>query len=162
MRRLRASVFCPRPGARDGSPPADFIFPVFVLEGDNRSEAIPSMPGIERLSIDRLVKQARELQQLGVPAMALFPVVGPERKSLLAEEAFSADGLVQRAVRALKDAVPELGVMTDVALDPYTTHGQDGIIDAAGYVLNDVTTDVLVQQALSHAAAGADVVAPST
>ena len=161
MRRLRASGFARALVRETGLTPADFIFPVFVLEGDNRSEAIPSMPGIERLSIDRLVKQARELQQLGVPAMALFPVVGPERKSLLAEEAFSADGLVQRAVRALKDAVPELGVMTDVALDPYTTHGQDGIIDAAGYVLNDVTTDVLVQQALSHAAAGADVVAPS-
>ena len=161
MRRLRASGFARALVRETGLTPADFIFPVFVLEGDNRSEAIPSMPGIERLSIDRLVKQARELQQLGVPAVALFPVVGPERKSLLAEEAFSADGLVQRAVRALKDAVPELGVMTDVALDPYTTHGQDGIIDAAGYVLNDVTTDVLVQQALSHAAAGADVVAPS-
>ena len=161
MRRLRASGFARALVRETGLAPADLIFPVFVLEGDNAREAIPSMPGIERLSIDRLVKQARELQQLGVPAMALFPVVGPERKSLLAEEAFSADGLVQRAVRALKDAVPELGVMTDVALDPYTTHGQDGIIDAAGYVLNDVTTDVLVQQALSHAAAGADVVAPS-
>ncbi|MCB1707489.1 MAG: porphobilinogen synthase, partial [Halioglobus sp.] len=115
MRRLRASGFARALVRETGLTPADFIFPVFVLEGDNRSEAIPSMPGIERLSIDRLVKQARELQQLGVPAMALFPVVGPERKSLLAEEAFSADGLVQRAVRALKDAVPELGVMTDVA-----------------------------------------------
>ena len=161
MRRLRASGFARALVRETGLAPADLIFPVFVLEGDNAREAIPSMPGIERLSIDRLVKQARELQQLGVPAVALFPVVGPERKSLLAEEAFSADGLVQRAVKALKDAVPELGVITDVALDPYTTHGQDGIIDAAGYVLNDVTTDVLVQQALSHAAAGADVVAPS-
>jgi porphobilinogen synthase len=119
------------------------------------------MPGIERLSIDLLVKQAKIVQQMGIPAIALFPVVAPEQKTLLAEEAFNPDGLVQRAVRALKDALPELGVITDVALDPFTTHGQDGIIDASGYVLNDVTTEVLVKQALSHAAAGADVVAPS-
>ena len=119
------------------------------------------MPGIERLSIDLLVKQAKIVQQMGIPAIALFPVVAAEQKTLLAEEAFNPDGLVQRAVRALKDALPELGVITDVALDPFTTHGQDGIIDASGYVLNDVTTEVLVKQALSHAAAGADVVAPS-
>ena len=119
------------------------------------------MPGIERLSIDLLVKQAKIVQQLGIPAIALFPVIAAEQKTLLAEEAFNPDGLVQRAVRALKDALPELGVITDVALDPFTTHGQDGIIDASGYVLNDVTTEVLVKQALSHAAAGADVVAPS-
>ncbi|MEP5322746.1 porphobilinogen synthase, partial [Marinobacter alexandrii] len=141
--------------------PADLIFPVFVLEGDNQREAIPSMPGIERLSIDLLVNQARELQGLGVPAIALFPVVGEQGKTLLAEEAFNPEGLVQRAVKSLKDALPELGVITDVALDPFTTHGQDGIIDESGYVMNDVTTDVLVKQALSHAAAGADVVAPS-
>lgn len=161
MRRLRASAFSRSLVRETGLTPADFIFPVFVLEGSGQREPIPSMPGIERLSIDLLVQQARELVQLGIPAIALFPVVGSERKSLLAEEAFSADGLVQRAVRSLKDAVPELGVITDVALDPYTTHGQDGIIDDSGYVLNDVTTDVLVKQALSHALAGADVVAPS-
>lgn len=161
MRRLRASAFSRSLVRETGLTPADFIFPVFVLEGSGQREPIPSMPGIERLSIDLLVQQARELVQLGIPAVALFPVVGSERKSLLAEEAFSADGLVQRAVRSLKDAVPELGVITDVALDPYTTHGQDGIIDDSGYVLNDVTTQVLVKQALSHALAGADVVAPS-
>ena len=161
MRRLRASAFSRALVRETTLTPADLIFPVFVLEGSGQREAIASMPGIERLSVDLLVQQARELQQLGIPAVALFPVVGAQRKSLLAEEAFNADGLVQRAVKAMKDAVPELGVITDVALDPFTTHGQDGIIDAAGYVLNDVTTEVLVQQALSHAAAGADVVAPS-
>jgi len=161
MRRLRASGFSRALVRESGLTPADLIFPVFVLEGSGQREAIASMPGIERLSIDLLVKQARELHQLGVPAIALFPVVDAERKSLLAEEAFNSDGLVQRAVRALKDALPELGVITDVALDPFTTHGQDGIIDGDGYVLNDVTTEVLVKQALSHALAGADVVAPS-
>jgi porphobilinogen synthase len=139
----------------------DFIYPVFVLEGENRREPILSMPGIERLSIDLLVREAEELAALGIPAVALFPVTPPEAKSLMAEEAFNPNGLAQRAVRALKAAVPELGVITDVALDPFTTHGQDGIIDADGYVLNDVTTEILVRQALSHAEAGADVVAPS-
>jgi len=161
MRRLRASGFSRALVRESGLTPADLIFPVFVLEGSGQREAIASMPGIERLSIDLLVKQARELQQLGVPAIALFPVVDAGRKSLLAEEAFNSEGLVQRAVRALKDALPEMGVITDVALDPFTTHGQDGIIDGDGYVLNDVTTEVLVKQALSHALAGADVVAPS-
>ncbi len=161
MRRLRANRFSRELVRETTLTPADLIFPVFVLEGSGQREAIPSMPGIDRLSIDLLVKQARELHQLGVPALALFPVVAADRKSLLAEEAFNADGLVQRTVMALKDAVPELGIMTDVALDPFTTHGQDGIIDASGYVLNDVTTEALVKQALSHAAAGADVVAPS-
>ena len=161
MRRLRANSFSRALVRESGLTPADFIYPVFVLEGSDQREAIPSMPGIDRLSIDLLVKQARELEQLGVPAVALFPVVAADRKSLLAEEAFNADGLVQRAVMALKAAVPELGVITDVALDPFTTHGQDGIIDDAGYVLNDVTSEILVKQALSHAAAGADVVAPS-
>ena len=161
MRRLRANSFSRSLVRESGLTPADFIYPVFVLEGSGQREPIPSMPGIDRLSIDLLVKQARELQQLGVPAVALFPVVATDRKSLLAEEAFNADGLVQRAVMALKAAVPELGVITDVALDPFTTHGQDGIIDDAGYVLNDVTSEILVKQALSHAAAGADVVAPS-
>ena len=161
MRRLRANDFARQLVRENALSPADFIFPVFVLEGSGQREAIPSMPGIERLSIDLLQEQAKEVQQLGIPAIALFPVVGPDRKSLLAEEAFNADGLVQRAVRELKDALPELGVITDVALDPFTTHGQDGIIDDSGYVLNDVTSEILVKQALSHAAAGADVVAPS-
>ena len=161
MRRLRANDFSRRLVRENALSPADFIFPVFVLEGSGQREAIPSMPGIERLSIDLLLEQAKEIQQLGIPAIALFPVVGPDRKSLLAEEAFNADGLVQRAVRELKDALPELGVITDVALDPFTTHGQDGIIDDTGYVLNDVTSEILVKQALSHAEAGADVVAPS-
>jgi porphobilinogen synthase len=161
MRRLRANDFARRLVRENELTPADFIFPVFVLEGSGQREAIPSMPGIERLSIDLLLPQAREIQQLGIPAIALFPVVAPEHKSLMAEESFNAEGLVQRTVRALKDALPELGVITDVALDPFTTHGQDGIIDNAGYVLNDVTSEVLVKQALSHAEAGADVVAPS-
>ncbi|TXS88992.1 porphobilinogen synthase [Parahaliea maris] len=161
MRRLRASAFARDLVRETALSPADFIFPVFVLEGSNQREAVPSMPGIERLSIDLLVAQAREVASLGIPALALFPVVPAERKSLDASEAWRSDGLVQRTVAALKDAVPELGVLTDVALDPYTTHGQDGIIDEAGYVLNDVTSEALVRQALSHAEAGADVVAPS-
>ncbi len=161
MRRLRANEFSRRLVRENTLSPADLIFPVFVVDGSDQREAIASMPGIERLSIDLLVKQAKIVQQMGIPAIALFPVVPAEQKTLLAEEAFNPDGLVQRAVRALKDALPELGVITDVALDPFTTHGQDGIIDASGYVLNDVTTEVLVKQALSHAAAGADVVAPS-
>jgi porphobilinogen synthase len=161
MRRLRASAFSRRLAQESQLTPADLIFPVFVLEGSGQREAIPSMPGIERLSVDLLIEQAREIEQLGVPAIALFPVVGAERKSLMAEEAYRQDALVQRAVRELKSALPDLGIITDVALDPFTTHGQDGIIDDAGYVLNDVTTEVLVRQAISHAEAGADVVAPS-
>jgi porphobilinogen synthase len=161
MRRLRANEFSRRLVRENMLSPADLIFPVFVLEGSDQREAIPSMPGIERLSIDLLVKQARFVHELGIPAIALFPVVAAKQKTLLAEEAFNAEGLVQRAVRTLKDALPDLGVITDVALDPFTTHGQDGIIDASGYVVNDITTEVLVKQALSHAAAGADVVAPS-
>ena len=161
LRRLRASTFARALVRENGLTPADFILPLFVLEGSGEREAVPSMPGVERRSVDLLVELAREAHGLGIPAVALFPVVPAGRKSLQAEEAFNADGLAQRAARALKDAVPELGVMTDVALDPFTTHGQDGIIDNAGYVLNDVTTDVLVKQALSHAEAGADVVAPS-
>ncbi|TDG11566.1 porphobilinogen synthase [Seongchinamella unica] len=161
MRRLRAREFSRRLVSENLLTPADLIFPVFVLEGEGQREAIPSMPGIERLSIDLLLGQAKELHGLGVPAIALFPVVAGERKSLQAEEAYNPDGLVQRTVKTLKDAVPELGVITDVALDPFTTHGQDGIIDDSGYVLNDRTTEVLVKQSLSHAEAGADVVAPS-
>jgi porphobilinogen synthase len=161
MRRLRSSGFSRSLVRESLLSPADLIYPVFVLEGHNERETIASMPGIERLSIDLLVRQAGEISALGIPAVALFPVVGQAHKSLMAGEASNSDGLVQRAVRSLKDAVPELGVITDVALDPFTTHGQDGIIDDSGYVLNDVTSEVLVKQALSHAEAGADVVAPS-
>ena len=161
MRRLRASAFA-RDMVRESTlSPADFIYPVFVLEGSGQREAVPSMPGVERLSIDLLVALAKEAHELGIPALALFPVIGQDSKSLLAEAAYHADGLVQRAVAELKSAIPEMGVITDVALDPYTTHGQDGIINEAGYVLNDVTSETLVKQALSHAAAGADIVAPS-
>ncbi len=139
----------------------DLILPVFVLEGAQRREAVTSMPGVERRSIDLLVEECREVHALGVPAIALFPVIDAEAKSLLAEESYNANGLVQRAVRALKEAIPTLGVITDVALDPYTVHGQDGILDEEGYVLNDRTVDTLIKQALSHAEAGADVIAPS-
>ncbi|MFK7830509.1 MAG: porphobilinogen synthase [Congregibacter sp.] len=161
MRRLRASDFARRLVREHALTPDDFIYPVFVLEGENQREPVPSMPGVERVSIDLLLDLAEEAVALGVPALALFPVVPTEKKSLLAEEAFNPDGLAQRAVRALKAAQPTLGVMTDVALDPFTTHGQDGILDNNGYVTNDRTTEALVLQALSHANAGADVVAPS-
>ena len=161
MRRLRATDFARRLVRESALTPDDLIYPVFVLEGEGQREAVPSMPGVERLSIDLLVDLAAELVTLGVPAVALFPVVPAEKKSLLAEEAHSEDGLAQRATRALKAAQPSLGVITDVALDPFTTHGQDGILDDSGYVLNDRTTETLVRQAASHAAAGADVVAPS-
>ena len=141
--------------------PEDLIYPVFILEGEGRREPVASMPGVERKSIDLLLVEAREILDLGIPAIALFPVTPPEAKSEDAREAFNPDGLAQRAVRALKEALPDLAVITDVALDPFTTHGQDGLIDASGYVLNDETVAVLVKQALSHAAAGADIVAPS-
>jgi porphobilinogen synthase len=141
--------------------PNDLIYPVFVLEGSGQREAVASMPGVERLSIDLLVEDAIEVQRLGIPAMALFPVTPMEVKSLDAKEAFNPDGLAQRAVRALKAAVPDLGIITDVALDPFTMHGQDGLIDDTGYVMNDETVEVLVRQAISHAEAGADIVAPS-
>lgn len=139
----------------------DLIYPVFLLDGERRTENVASMPGVQRQSIDVLLETAAECVALGIPALALFPVVDQSLKSLDANEAFNPQGLVPRTVRALKAAFPDLGVITDVALDPYTTHGQDGIIDASGYVLNDETTTVLVKQALCHAAAGADVVAPS-
>jgi porphobilinogen synthase len=139
----------------------DLIWPVFVLEGEQRRETIPSMPGVERLSLDLLIEEAKQAVDLGIPMMAIFPVVDQDKKSLSAKEAHNPDGLVPRAVKALKAAVPELGIMTDIALDPYTSHGQDGIIDEQGYVLNDETCEVLVKQALCHAQAGADVVAPS-
>jgi porphobilinogen synthase len=140
---------------------ADLILPVFVREGQGQREAVASMPGVERVSIDLLLGLAAQAHALGIPALALFPVTPPEAKSLDAREAWNPDGLAQRAVRALKQAQPDLGVITDVALDPFTTHGQDGLIDDSGYVVNDATVDALVKQALSHAAAGADVVAPS-
>jgi len=139
----------------------DLIYPMFVLEGKSQREIIPSMLGVERISIDELLKEADELVALGVPAVALFPVTPTDAKSLDAREAFNPEGLAQRAVRALKTAHPELGVITDVALDPFTTHGQDGLINDAGYVMNDETVEVLVKQAISHAEAGADIVAPS-
>lgn len=161
MRRLRKHDFSRRLVSENQLTVNDLIYPVFVIEGENQRVSVPSMPGVERLTIDQLLVEATELVKYGVPAVALFPVVGDSNKSLMAEEAYNPDGLAQRAVRALKTAFPELGVITDVALDPFTTHGQDGIIDETGYVLNDITTEVLVKQALSHAQAGADIVAPS-
>ena len=161
MRRMRRDDFSRRLMRETRLSPDDFIYPLFVLEGRGQREPVASMPGVERLSIDLLVQEAREAHALGIPALALFPVTPPSAKSEDAAEAFNPDGLAQRAVRAIKDALPDLGVITDVALDPFTTHGQDGLIDAGGYVMNDETVEVLVRQALSHAAAGADVVAPS-
>lgn len=160
-RRMRRDAFSRRLMAENRLSADDFIYPLFVLEGEGKREAVPSMPGVERVSIDELLKEAAELVALGIPALAIFPVTPLEVKSDGAEEAYNPDGLAQRAVRAVKAAFPELGVITDVALDPFTSHGQDGLIDASGYVLNDETIEVLVKQALSHAEAGADVVAPS-
>jgi porphobilinogen synthase len=139
----------------------DLIYPMFVTEGANQREAITSMPGIERLSLDLLLEEAHALYDLGIPAIALFPVTPLDKKSDAAAEAYNPDGLAQRSVRALKKALPELGIITDVALDPFTSHGQDGLINQDGYVMNDETIAVLVKQALSHAEAGADIVAPS-
>ncbi|MZR64207.1 porphobilinogen synthase [Alcanivorax sp. DP30] len=161
MRRMRRDDFSRRLMRENTLTVDDLIYPVFVLEGINQTEAVPSMPGVERMSIDLLVKEAEELAALGVPAMALFPVTPSEVKTLDGREAWNPEGLAQRAVRAIKAAVPEMGIITDGALDPFTTHGQDGIIDDNGYVLNDVTVDALVKQALSQAEAGADVIAPS-
>ncbi len=161
LRRMRRDEFSRRLMRESRVTLDDLIQPYFVIEGRDAGEPVPSMPGIERLTVDRLVKEVRRIAGLGVPAVALFPVVDADRKSEKAEEANNPHGLVQRAVQALKDAVPEMGIVTDVALDPYTSHGQDGLIDESGYVVNDPTVEVLVEQALSHAAAGADVVAPS-
>ena len=161
MRRMRRDDFSRRLMRETRLSCDDLIYPVFVLEGEQQREAVPSMPGVERLSIDLLLQEATEIQALGIPAMALFPVTPASAKSEDAREAYNPDGLAQRAVRALKQAVPGLGIITDVALDPFTTHGQDGLIDDGGYVLNDETVEVLVKQALSHAGAGADIVAPS-
>ena len=161
MRRMRRDEFSRRLMRESSLSASDLICPLFVLEGDSRREAVGSMPGVERLSIDLLMREAEALHGLGVPAVALFPVTPVEKKSLDAAEAWNPAGLAQRAVRALKKEFPELGVITDVALDPFTTHGQDGLIDESGYVMNDETVTALVEQALSHAEAGADVVAPS-
>jgi len=161
MRRTRRSAALRALVAESTLGPADLIYPVFVLDGENRVEAVPSMPGIERKSVDILLQEAKEAVLLGIPAIALFPVIDAAAKSLDGAECANPDGLVQRTVRALKKELPELAIITDVALDPYTTHGQDGIIDDSGYVLNDETVAMLVQQAVSHAQAGADIVAPS-
>ncbi len=160
-RRLRRDTFSRRLVAENRLSPADLIYPVFVLDAPGGREAVPSMPGVERQGIEVLLGTCERLLELGVPAIALFPVTPPEAKSEDAREAWNPDGLAQRAVREIKRRFPELGVVTDVALDPFTSHGQDGLVDASGYVLNDETVEVLVRQALSHAEAGADIVAPS-
>ena len=161
LRRSRATEFSRRLVRETQLTVDDLILPLFVIDGEGEREPVASMPGVERLSIDLLVEQARVAHQLGVPAIVLFPVVGGRGKSDLAEEAYNPDGLAQRAIDAVKQACPEIGVITDVALDPFTTHGQDGLVDDSGYVLNDITLEVLVKQAVSHAHAGADVVGPS-
>jgi porphobilinogen synthase len=161
MRRMRKDDFSRRMMRETVLTPDDFIWPVFIIEGENRTETVDSMPGVERMTIDRLLAQAGECVRLGVPAIALFPVTAPEAKTDDACEAWNPQGLAQRAVRALKQAYPDLGVMTDVALDPFTSHGQDGLMDDDGYIVNDETVVALVKQAVSHAEAGADIVAPS-
>ncbi len=160
-RRMRRNDFSRRMMREHRLSTDDLIYPVFVLEGEQRREPVPSMPGVERKSIDLLLEEARECVDLGIPAMALFPVTPAAAKSDDAAEAWNPDGLAQRAVRALKAEFPTLGVITDVALDPFTSHGQDGLLDEDGYVTNDATVEALVRQALSHAEAGADIVAPS-
>ncbi len=161
LRRTRRSAALRRLVAETTFSPSDLIYPVFVLSGDNRRETVSSMTGIERLSIDGILQQAREAQALGIPALALFPVIDNSLKSPYGDESANPSGLVQTTVRELKRAYPDLAIITDVALDPYTTHGQDGIIDKHGYVLNDATVEALARQAVSHAEAGADIVAPS-
>lgn len=161
LRRNRRDDFSRRLVRENRLSVDDLIYPVFVLDGSNQREAVPSMPGVERLSIDLLLQEAEHWVALGIPALALFPVTPVECKSLDAAEAWNPDGIAQRAIRALREKFPELGIISDVALDPFTTHGQDGILDESGYVQNEETVDALVRQALSHAAAGAQVVAPS-
>ncbi len=161
MRRLRTNDWSRRLTQENQLTASDLIYPVFVHPGENTREAVPSMPGVDRLTIDLLVKEAREVETLGIPVMALFPVVPQANKSLKGEEAYNPNGLAQNAVRAIKAACPDLGVMTDVALDPFTSHGQDGILDKNGYIDNDITLSTLVKQAVSHAEAGVDIVAPS-
>lgn len=160
-RRLRQKDFSRRLVRETYLTASDLIQPLFVIEGKNQREAVLSMPGVYRMSIDLLINECRDIHQLGIPAVALFPVPDPSKKSLDAKESFNPDGLIQNAIRLIKQAVPELGVISDVALDPYTSHGQDGLIDPQGYVTNDATVEVLVKQALSHAEAGVDIVAPS-
>ncbi len=160
-RRMRSDEFSRRLMRESTISVDDLIYPMFIIEGENQQTAIDSMPGIVRLSVDLLIKEAKELIDLGIPAIALFPVVSDDKKSDDAAEAWNPAGLIQTAVRELKSHYPDLGVITDVALDPYTLSGQDGLTDENGCVLNDETVDVLVKQALSHAAAGADIVAPS-
>lgn len=161
MRRMRRDAFSRDLMRENTVTSADLIYPVFVLDGSNREEAVSSMPGVKRQSLDKLLYQAEECVKLGIPMLALFPVIDVTLKTEDAREALNPDGLVPRVVSALKQRFPELGVMTDIALDPYTSHGQDGLIDASGYVINDETVAVLAQQAQVHAQAGADVVAPS-
>jgi porphobilinogen synthase len=161
LRRMRHDDFSRRLMRETVLTPDDLICPVFVIEGTATREPVPSMPGVERLSLDELAKEAKAIEKLGIPAMAIFPVPDPATKSTDANESWNTDGLAQRAIKTVKQACPELGVITDVALDPFTTHGQDGITDDKGYVANDITVESLVKQALSHAEAGADVVAPS-
>lgn len=161
MRRMRRNDFSRRLMQENNLTVNDLIYPMFIIEGENQRETIVSMPGVERLSIDQLISEATQCANLGIPAIALFPVVSQSKKSDDAAEAYNPEGLAQTAVRELKKILPELGVITDVALDPFTSHGQDGLVDDSGYVLNDETVDVLVKQALSHAEAGADIVAPS-
>ncbi|MCW2476585.1 porphobilinogen synthase [Candidatus Symbiopectobacterium sp. NZEC151] len=161
LRRLRRHDFSRRLVAENQLTVNDLIYPVFVMEGKNQRQEVPSMPGVYRVTLDLLVKEAEEVAKLGIPVLSLFPVIDTDKKSLNAEEAYNPEGLMPRVIRTLKDAVPELGLLTDVALDPYTTHGQDGIIDEDGYVINDITKAVLVRQALCHAQAGAEIVAPS-
>ena len=160
-RRMRRDEFSRRLMRENVLTTDDLIYPVFVLDGENRTEAVASMPGVQRQTIDVLLKTAKECVKLGIPALALFPVVDASLKSLDAAEAYNPNGLVPRTIKALKTNFPELGIITDIALDPYTSHGQDGLIDETGYVMNDETVAVLVKQALCHAAAGADIVAPS-
>ena len=161
MRRMREHDFSRRMMRENVLTSDDLIYPVFIIEGKKQREAVESMPGVERLSIDELLVEAKQALQLGIPAIALFPVVTQEKKSEDASEAFNSDGLLQRAARELKKAVPELGVIADVALDPFTIHGQDGLMDKSGYIVNDTTVEVLVKQAVSQAEAGVDIVAPS-
>jgi len=161
MRRMRRDGFSRDLMRENIITPADLIYPVFILDGKNRREAVPSMPGVERVSVDLLLPIAEDCVKLGIPVLALFPVIDPSLKTPDGIEATNPEGLVPRAVRELKARFPELGILTDVALDPYTSHGQDGVLDANGYVLNDETTPLLVKQALAQAAAGVDIVAPS-
>ncbi|AMK23777.1 MULTISPECIES: porphobilinogen synthase [unclassified Sphingobium] len=161
LRRTRASAWSRAMHAENRLSPSDFIWPLFVTEGQGVEEPIKSLPGVSRWSVDLMVERAREAQAVGIPCLALFPNTQPERRSDDGEEALNPDNLMCRAIRAIKDAVPEIGILTDVALDPYTAHGQDGLLDEAGYVVNDATIDVLIGQSLNQAAAGADIIAPS-